>query len=115
MFISPLQFYYLASSTNFEERRTVDNIIKGVYNVSWTKSPVLKFLGGIVMVTGKVKWFNAQKGYGFITRDDGGDVFVHYSAIKGQGYRTLEEGQKVEFDVVQGEKGPQAANVTVLR
>ncbi|MBC7320668.1 MAG: cold-shock protein [bacterium] len=67
------------------------------------------------MVTGKVKWFNAQKGYGFITRDDGGDVFVHYSAIKGQGYRTLEEGQKVEFDVVQGEKGPQAANVTVLR
>lgn len=67
------------------------------------------------MVTGKVKWFNAQKGYGFITRDDGGDVFVHYSAIKGQGYRTLEEGQKVEFDVVQGEKGPQAANVIVLR
>lgn len=67
------------------------------------------------MVTGKVKWFNAQKGYGFITRDDGGDVFVHYSAIKGQGYRTLEEGQKVEFDVVQGEKGPQAANVTVLK
>lgn len=67
------------------------------------------------MVTGKVKWFNAQKGYGFITRDDGGDVFVHYSAINGQGYRTLEEGQKVEFDVVQGEKGPQAANVTVLR
>ncbi|MGB9682945.1 MAG: cold-shock protein [bacterium] len=67
------------------------------------------------MVTGKVKWFNAQKGYGFITRDDGGDVFVHYSAIKGQGYRALEEGQKVEFDVVQGEKGPQAANVSVLR
>ncbi|HHV81679.1 MAG TPA: cold-shock protein [bacterium] len=67
------------------------------------------------MVTGKVKWFNAQKGYGFITRDDGGDVFVHYSAIKGQGYRTLEEGQKVEFEVVQGEKGPQAANVIVLR
>jgi len=67
------------------------------------------------MVTGKVKWFNAQKGYGFITRDDGGDVFVHYSAIKGQGYRALEEGQKVEFDVVQGEKGPQAANVNVLR
>jgi CspA family cold shock protein len=67
------------------------------------------------MVTGKVKWFNAKKGYGFITRDDGGDVFVHYSAIKGQGYRALEEGQKVEFDVVQGEKGPQAANVSVLR
>ncbi|MGC8970738.1 MAG: cold-shock protein [bacterium] len=67
------------------------------------------------MATGKVKWFNAQKGYGFITRDDGGDVFVHYSAIKGQGYRSLEEEQRVQFDVVQGEKGPQAANVTVLR
>ncbi|MCX7795045.1 MAG: cold-shock protein [bacterium] len=67
------------------------------------------------MSKGKVKWFNAQKGYGFITRDDGKDVFVHYSAIKGQGYRTLEEEQRVEFDVVQGEKGPQAVNVTVLR
>lgn len=67
------------------------------------------------MLKGKVKWFNAQKGYGFITSDDGKDVFVHYSAIKTQGFRTLEEGQRVEFSVVQGEKGPQASDVTILR
>ncbi|MBF0472601.1 MAG: cold-shock protein [Nitrospirae bacterium] len=65
-------------------------------------------------VTGIVKWFNATKGYGFITRDEGGDVFVHYSAIKGSGYRSLEEGQKVEFTVTQGEKGVQAQEVTVI-
>jgi len=64
------------------------------------------------MATGIVKWFNAEKGYGFITQDDGGpDVFVHFSAIAGEGYRNLEEGQKVEFDVTSGQKGPQAANV----
>ena len=60
---------------------------------------------------GKVKWFNNSKGHGFIGRDDGPDVFVHYSAIKGDGYRTLEEGDSVEFEIVQGPKGPQAANV----
>ncbi len=60
---------------------------------------------------GTVKWFNATKGYGFITCDDGKDVFVHFSAIKGDGFKTLAEGQKVSFDVVDGEKGPQAANV----
>lgn len=66
-------------------------------------------------MTGTVKWFNAEKGYGFITRDDGqGDVFVHFSAIVGTGYRTLEEGQKVTFDVVEGDKGPKAQNVVVL-
>jgi CspA family cold shock protein len=64
-------------------------------------------------VKGIVKWFNATKGYGFITRDEGGDVFVHYSAIKGSGYRSLEEGQKVEFSVTQGDKGIQAQEVTV--
>ena len=58
-----------------------------------------------------MKWFNAEKGYGFISREDGPDVFVHFSAIQGSGYRTLEEGQRVEFDVTQGQKGPQAANV----
>ena len=63
-------------------------------------------------MTGKVKWFNAEKGYGFIEREDGGDVFVHFSAIQAEGYKTLEEGQEVEFEVVQGAKGPQAANVT---
>ncbi|NKE72738.1 cold shock domain-containing protein [Candidatus Manganitrophus noduliformans] len=60
---------------------------------------------------GKVKWFNEKKGYGFIEREDGGDVFVHFSAIKGEGFKTLAEGQTVEFEIIQGEKGPQAANV----
>lgn len=60
---------------------------------------------------GKVKWFNNSKGYGFIGRDDGLDIFVHYSAIVGDGYRTLQEDDAVEFEVVQGPKGPQAANV----
>ena len=63
-------------------------------------------------VKGNVKWFNNSKGYGFIGRDDGPDVFVHYSAIVGDGYRTLQEGDPVEFEIVQGPKGPQAANVS---
>lgn len=63
------------------------------------------------MVRGKVKWFNAEKGYGFIEREDGTDVFVHYSAIETEGFRTLEEGQNVEFEVVEAAKGPQAAKV----
>ena len=65
-------------------------------------------------MTGKVKWFNAEKGYGFIEREDGGDVFVHFSAIQSEGFKTLEEGQAVEFDVVQGNRGEQAANVARL-
>ena len=64
--------------------------------------------------TGTVKWFNATKGFGFIKQDEGEDVFVHYSAIVGEGYRTLEEGQRVEFVVVQGQKGPQAQDVTPM-
>jgi CspA family cold shock protein len=63
------------------------------------------------VTTGTVKWFNAQKGYGFISREDGPDVFVHHSAIQGEGYKSLDENQKVEFDVTDGPKGPQAANV----
>ena len=63
------------------------------------------------MATGVVKWFNAEKGYGFISQEGGPDVFVHFSAIQMQGYKSLEEGQKVDFDVTQGQKGPQAANV----
>lgn len=66
------------------------------------------------IVIGKVKWFNAEKGFGFIEREDGDDVFVHFSAISGTGFKSLEEGQKVEFDVVQGNRGPQAANVIRL-
>ena len=63
---------------------------------------------------GQVKWFNSGKGYGFISREQGGDVFVHFSAIQGGGFRTLEEGEAVEFDVEQSPKGPQATNVTRL-
>jgi CspA family cold shock protein len=61
--------------------------------------------------TGTVKWFNAEKGYGFIQRDNGSDVFVHHSEIQAEGYRTLNEGDRVEFTVTQGQKGPQASNV----
>lgn len=65
-------------------------------------------------VTGTVKWFNASKGYGFIERQGGPDVFVHFSAIQAQGFRTLQEGQRVEFSIEKGPKGLQAANVTLL-
>lgn len=64
------------------------------------------------MARGKVKWFSNQKGYGFITPEEGNDVFVHHSAIQGDGYKTLEEGQEVEFEVTTGPKGEQATNVT---
>ena len=65
-------------------------------------------------IIGTVKWFNGSKGYGFIAREGGDDVFVHFSAIQADGYRTLEEGQKVEFTVELGAKGPQASNVTIV-
>ena len=63
------------------------------------------------MATGKVKWFNAEKGYGFITAEDGTDVFVHFSAIQADGFKTLDEGQAVSFDITQSDRGPQASNV----
>lgn len=63
------------------------------------------------MATGKVKWFNEKKGYGFIEQEGGKDVFVHYAAIQGEGFKTLKEGEVVTFDIVEGQKGPQASNV----
>jgi CspA family cold shock protein len=66
------------------------------------------------MVKGTVKWFNESKGFGFITKEEGGDVFVHYSAIQGNGFKTLTEGQAVSFEVVDGPKGPKAENVTKI-
>jgi CspA family cold shock protein len=67
-----------------------------------------------MVYTGKVKWFDEKKGYGFIEREDGDDVFVHFSALQQEGFKTLEEGQEVEFEIVEGDRGPQAENVEVL-
>lgn len=94
-------------------------------NIIW---PQISYLQGIerflryskiefkeaVNMTGKVKWFNAEKGFGFIEREDGDDVFVHFSAIEGEGFKTLEDAQDVEFEIVDGDRGPQASNVTKL-
>ena len=66
------------------------------------------------MNTGTVKWFNSEKGFGFITKDTGGDLFVHFSAIQGSGFKSLEEGDKVSFDIVESDRGEQAANVAAL-
>ena len=66
------------------------------------------------LTTGTVKWFNNEKGFGFIEREDGDDVFVHYSEIEGGGFKSLDEGQKVEFEITQGKKGPQASNVRLV-
>ncbi len=67
------------------------------------------------MMNGTVKWFNADKGFGFITGDDGKDVFAHFSQINSDGFKTLDEGQKVSYEVAQGPKGPQAENITIVR
>ena len=66
------------------------------------------------MANGIVKWFNDSKGFGFISRENGTDVFVHFSSLRGEGYRSLEDGQKVEFEVVEGDKGPQAQDVVAV-
>ena len=77
--------------------------------------PQIIFFGGTpVMSKGTVKWFNNQKGYGFISDEGGNDVFVHYSGLKMDGFKTLEEGAKVEYEIVDGAKGPQATNVLVI-
>ena len=75
---------------------------------------ILLALGGGIIMKGVVRRFNNQRGFGFISDSEGNDVFVHYTGINGEGFKSLEEGQEVEFDVVQGEKGPQAVNVTKL-
>lgn len=75
---------------------------------------VQKHLEVFFMNNGTVKWFNSEKGFGFIERENGDDVFVHFSAIVGDGYKTLEEGQSVDFDIVEGERGAQAANVVKM-
>jgi cold shock protein len=67
----------------------------------------------VVILYGKVKWFNAEKGFGFIEQDGGGDVFVHFSSIQSQGYKSLSEGQRVQFNVEKGARGPEATNVTI--
>jgi len=67
------------------------------------------------MSDGNVKWFNPKKGYGFIATDDGRDIFVHFSSISGQGYKSLDEGEQVSFDIIEGEKGPRAENVIPKR
>jgi cold shock protein len=83
---------------------------------TWTSAPnsLINSKGTTVKEQGTVKWFNASKGFGFIQRQSGEDVFVHFSAIQGDGYKTLNEGQAVEFEVTRGPKGLQAANVTAL-
>ena len=84
------------------------------YGVDSLRVPYREMQGSNALATGSVKWFNAEKGYGFISREDGPDVFVHFSAIQGSGYRTLEEGQAVEFDVGPGRKGEEAQNVRLV-
>ena len=81
---------------------------------AFLEDAILK-IGGFVMTRGTVKWFNSQKGFGFITDENGKDVFVHYSGLNMDGYKNLEENQQVEFDVTEGEKGPQATIVTVIK
>lgn len=104
-------------------RRPGAHELRADYTRSWAQRETHDFesglavkqrKGGSVMATGKVKWFNNSKGYGFIEKEGGGDVFVHYTAIQGDGFKTLNEGQSVEFEIAQGEKGPQAINVVKL-
>ncbi len=89
--------------------------LAGVFLFSVEQS-IIEFINrrSFIMTQGTVKWFNAEKGFGFIEVEGGNDVFVHFSAIQGDGFKTLDEGQKVEFEVEEGNRGPQATNVTKL-
>jgi CspA family cold shock protein len=89
-------------------------VVGAFFLLSLLKSGLELFQRRLNAMEGKVKWFNEQKGFGFIEKDGGGDVFVHHSAIQGEGFKTLQEGQRVSFDVQQGPKGPAAANVKPL-
>jgi cold shock protein len=89
-------------------------VVVAFFLLSLLKSDLEFFARRMIAMEGKVKWFNEQKGFGFIEKDGGGDVFVHHSAIQGDGFKTLQEGQRVSFDVQQGPKGPAAANVKPL-
>jgi CspA family cold shock protein len=82
-----------------------DNLVRGILNV------LSRFGRNCIMQNGKVKWFNNEKGFGFIEVEGGDDVFVHFTAIQGDGYKSLEEGQEVSFEIVEGNRGPQASNV----
>ena len=118
--VTPVQKRVRLTSINLRSVRTSAEFSLGALNKSeteiWTTRPrFTESLGGSVVmsrITGKVKWFNNSKGYGFIEQPGSSDIFVHYSAIQGDGFKTLEEGQEVEFEVTQGPKGPQAEKVT---
>ena len=86
--------------------------VKPLLSTAWQKHSVQEKEKEGAMLKGTVKWFNESKGFGFIEQEDGKDVFVHYSAISGSGFKTLNEGDKVQFEIVDGPKGPAAANVT---
>ena len=107
MFGEPRLFHPFRFSLTLRRRRVIVEM--------WAKQSLQHLnMKGLYYMQGRVKWFNAEKGYGFIESEQGGDVFVHFSAIQQEGFKTLEEGQAVEFDIVEGARGPQAANVVKL-
>jgi CspA family cold shock protein len=106
--------HYIRQNHDFSEKESFTFI--RIYAILWVLSinAFLIFLEVSTMNKGTVKWFNNQKGYGFISDEQGNDVFVHYSGLNMEGFKSLEEGAEVEYEVVNGEKGPQAVNVTKL-
>jgi CspA family cold shock protein len=94
------------------EQHNSYTFLRAPWNRAFSGTSAKKRGEQVERLKGTVKWFNNAKGYGFLGRDDGPDVFIHYSSITTEGYKSLQEGDKVEFEIVQGQKGPQAANVT---